>query len=215
MIEIIRKNIKITGSILIIFYTVGIVGIANRSTGSLFTSLTPFALLLSAFLIAIYHEKFDLKTIGTFALIYLLGFISEERGVNTGLIFGNYSYGDTLGVRINGTPLIIGLNWLMLTYLTASIVDYFKLNVFLKIISAALLMLIYDIVLEQLAPKLDMWTWENNVVPVQNYVAWFILAVIFQSILKIRGITVRNKISPLVFSVQFLFFLTLFMLYKL
>lgn len=215
MIEIIRKNIKITGSILIIFYTVGIVGIANRSTGSLFTSLTPFALLLSAFLIAIYHEKFDLKTIGTFALIYLLGFISEERGVNTGLVFGNYSYGDTLGVRINGTPLIIGLNWLMLTYLTASIVDYFKLNVFLKIISAALLMLIYDIVLEQLAPKLDMWTWENNVVPVQNYVAWFILAVIFQSILKIRGITVRNKISPLVFSVQFLFFLTLFMLYKL
>lgn len=215
MIEIIRKNIKITGSILIIFYTVGIVGIANQSTASLFTSLTPFALLLSAFLIAIYHEKFDLKTIGTFALIYLLGFMSEERGVNTGLIFGNYSYGDTLGIRINGTPLIIGLNWLMLTYLTASIVDNFKLNVFLKIISAALLMLIYDIVLEQLAPKLDMWTWENNVVPIQNYVAWFILAVVFQSVLKIRGITVRNKISTLVFSVQFLFFLTLFLLYKL
>lgn len=215
MIELIRKNIKIVSLILIVFYSVGIIGITIPASSTLFISLTPIALILSALLLIIFHTKFDINSIVTFVLIYVLGFISEERGVNTGLIFGNYVYGETLGLKLNNTPVIIGLNWLMMTYLTASVVENFKTNAVIKILSASVLMLVYDLVLEQLAPTLAMWSWKGDTIPMQNYVAWFILAIIFQSLLKVRKINVTNKLSPIVLAVQFLFFLILLVINKL
>jgi putative membrane protein len=215
MVEQIRKNIKIVSLILIIFYSVGIIGITIPATSAFFMSLTPFALILSVLLLIIFHTKFEINSIGTFFLIFVLGFVSEERGVNTGLIFGNYVYGDTLGLKLNNTPVIIGLNWLMMTYLTASVVENLKTNAVIKILSASTLMLAYDLVLEQLAPTLNMWSWQGNTIPLQNYAAWFVLAIIFQSILKVRKINVTNKLSPIVLAVQFLFFLILLVINKL
>jgi putative membrane protein len=35
----------------------------------------------------------------------------EVVGVKTGLIFGEYKYGSTLGIKLFEVPLIIGFNW--------------------------------------------------------------------------------------------------------
>jgi putative membrane protein len=48
-------------------------------------------------------------------LIAVAGFFIEAIGVNTGLIFGNYVYKTTLGWKFLETPLIIGVNWILLT----------------------------------------------------------------------------------------------------
>ena len=75
-------------------------------------------------------------------------------------------------------------------------------------------MLVYDIILEQLAPVLDMWHWENFRVPLQNYLAWFILALIFHSAIKFLGIQIRNKLALIMLICQSGFFLSLYMIYK-
>jgi putative membrane protein len=169
------------------------------------------ALILSFGLLLFFHTKFNFNTIGTFLLIAILGFVIEERGVNTGLIFGKYSYGDTLGLKISNTPIIIGLNWLLMTYITASVVDLFDIRVGYKIIAAAALMVIYDLVLEQVAPLMNMWSWQNNTIPLQNYLAWFVIALTFQAIFKIRKIDTYNPIAASVLIIQFVFFITLFL----
>jgi len=209
VIKSIQNNPQHVSGFLKIFYIVGIIGIFMSPTSVFFISLTPFALLLSFGLLLLFHPKFDLNTVTTFLLIAVLGFLIEERGVNTGLIFGNYRYGDTLGLKISNTPIIIGLNWLLMTYITASVVDLFNIHTIFKIIAAALLMVVYDLVLEQVAPLMDMWSWQNSLVPLQNYIAWFVVALVFQSIFKLRKIDTYNPVAASVLIIQFVFFITL------
>jgi bisanhydrobacterioruberin hydratase len=204
------KNNKIIGAFFIVFYLVGTVGTLVPLTFSLFLKLIPFALLLSLIALFLSHEGvITRKTIVCFLIIYLLSFLIEAIGVGTGLIFGNYTYGNSLGVKLFQTPLIIGINWFFLVYTSASVVDRFKISQGSKIMIASTLMLVYDGILEQLAPLLDMWHWENGVVPKQNYVVWFALALLFNLLLNLMKIKTQNKLALLLFICQFLYFLVL------
>jgi len=195
---------------LVIFYGVGIVGLLMPITRGLFIKLIPIALLLSMAVVLRYHKhNYSLTTIVVFILIYLFSFIIEAIGVHTGVIFGHYYYGNGLGIKVFETPLIIGLNWLLLVYTTASVIDRFMLVWPLSIFLASSCMVVYDVVLEKIAPLLDMWYWFDGVIPNQNFLSWFVLAVIFHSSLKLFRIRTANRLAPVVLICQFLFFLIL------
>ncbi len=194
---------------LAIFYIVGVVAIYWPQTSGLFMSMTPFALLLSIGFLACFHENTDIKSLRVFSVILITGYLIEVAGVNTGLIFGKYKYGDNLGFKLFNTPLIIGFNWLLITYITSSIADQLKINVHLKVFFASSLMLIYDLILEQQAPRLNYWEWNNAIVPLQNYAAWFGIAVLFQYLIKINKIRTSNALSLTVYLYQLMFFLAL------
>lgn len=199
---------------IVIFYIVGTLGFLIPFTKDFFIAITPFALILSTYLLAIYHEKYTKKIVFVFLLIYLLGFLVELIGVNTGLIFGDYKYGSGLGFKIFGTPLLIGINWLFLTYTSVSILSSFKLNSVLTVIFAPFLMLIYDIVLEQVAPKMDMWDWQNASVPIANYIAWYLIALVFAGFLKVFKINTENPMSKILLLSQFVFLFFLMLFFK-
>ena len=210
----IQNNPKAVNIFLTAFYTIGLTGILIEASSSVFISLTPVALILSFCLLMLFHNKPGINSIVTFLLIAILGFIIEERGVNTGLIFGSYNYGETLGLKLNNTPLIIGLNWLLMTYITSSVFEHFRMHNIFKVVGAAALMVIYDLVLEQVAPLMNMWSWKNDIIPVQNYLAWFVIAVIFQTLLKVRKIDTRNPVGIPVLLIQFVFFISLFFILR-
>jgi putative membrane protein len=109
---------------------------------------------------------------------------------------------------------MIGINWLLLVYCTSIIVNSFRISSTVKILSASVLMVIYDLVLEQIAPQLEMWEFEGGTAPVRNYVFWLIIAVFFQLILKLSGIKSENRLAAFVFSLQLAFFLALFIIFK-
>jgi len=207
---------KVISIFFVIFYSVGVIGIALPITFPMFIKLIPFALILSFAALVFFHSgKIDWKTTLFFLSIYIISFTVEAIGVNTGIIFGDYSYGGGLGLKLFETPFIIGVNWLFMVYTTAAVVEKWKLHSIFKIIVAASIMLLYDLVLEQVAPKLDMWHWKNEIIPLQNYMAWFALALIFHSVLKISNIKTQNKLALLILGCQFLFFLSLDFLFKL
>jgi bisanhydrobacterioruberin hydratase len=195
----------------IIFYITGITGLILPFTHSLFLKLIPAALILNFVLLVFFHRgRWSYNLLIASSSVCLFGFLIEVIGVNTGLIFGEYRYGDSLGLKVCNTPLIIGINWLMLVYMTSSVVEKYKIKGFLGIFTASLIMLLYDLVLEQAAPAMDMWYWEHNTVPVQNYAVWFILAVGFHSIFKAFKIKTTNGLAEVSFISQFCFFLGLF-----
>jgi len=209
------RQIKYVKMFFAIFYSVGIFGIIVPSTHDLFITLIPFALILSFAGIMTFHEGLvETKSILVLLSIFLLGYFVEVIGVNTGLIFGNYSYGEGLGLKLFSTPLLIGLNWAFLVYCTASIVDQIKTPTIIKIIAASGLMVIYDIILEQIAPKIDMWKWENSAVPIQNYISWFLIAIVFHTLVKISKIKLKNKMAALIFVCQAAFFIILLMFFN-
>jgi bisanhydrobacterioruberin hydratase len=197
-----------------IFYLVGVLGLSFPETRPLFIRLVPFALILGFAGVLLFHEaKWDLKTLTAFVLVYISGFVIESVGVNTGLIFGEYIYGKTLGYQIFETPLIIGMNWLFLVYVSSSLTEKLNSGKVISFLLPPVLMVVYDLVLEQVAPDLGMWNWKNEVIPLQNYIAWFVVAFIFVLVFRLLNIKTSNKIAPLIFILQFLFFLSL-MIFK-
>ena len=208
-------NFSKTAGFFVVFYIVGIAGMLLPFSFLLFVKLIPVALLLSSLALAFFHKNFNLKTLLVFISIYIIGFFVEVAGVNTGLIFGNYIYGESLGIKLFNTPLIIGINWLLLVYITASILELSKLTMLLKILFGAFLMLGYDLIIEQIAPILDMWTWQNEKVPLKNYVTWFLLALVFHTAIQVFKIKAKNKLAPVILVCQVLFFLVLLIYFKL
>lgn len=117
-------------------------------------------------------------------LVVLLSFFVEFVGVKTGKIFGVYNYGEVLQPQISNVPIAIGFAWLLM--LLSSITVWQKLNeklqiknIFLVSIFISILMVIFDFFMEPAAIKLDYWKWEMLSVPIQNYLAWFLISYFF------------------------------------
>ncbi len=211
MISFVQNKLELSKTItsVITFYIIGLIGFIIPNTKNIFLKTTPYVLLLSTFLIGLYHKKYKEKEIFVFLLIFVLGFFIEVIGVNTSLIFGSYTYGNSLGVKIFNTPLIIGINWLFLTYTSTSIATKFKVNKLFTVFIASTLMLIYDFILEQVAHKMDMWSWENNIIPIKNYISWWIIGIVFVSFIKIFNVETKNPLALTIFICQFLFLIIL------
>lgn len=202
---------RVVRTFFVIFYGVGVAGLLLPFTSPFFMKLIPYTLLMNFALLVYFHSgKIDIWKIAVFSIIMLTGLLVEIIGVNTGVIFGEYKYGPSLGIKIYETPVIIGLNWVLLTYLTASVLERINIPVYTKILLASLFMLVFDIVVEQVAPRLGMWTWEGNIIPLQNYVAWFVIAVVFHSFIRLFGVKTHNPLSGTLLVSQFIFFVLLF-----
>lgn len=179
---------------LLIFYSVGLIGFIIPYTYPIFQHLIPLAILLNVYLLLVNHEGLTLKEIMVFVFILLGGFFIEAIGVQTGFPFGMYEYGSIMGPRIFNTPLIIGLNWLMLAYGAYYFSDKLPIPQWLKPLAGSILMVLYDILLEPMAIKLEMWNWTEIKVPIQNYISWFIISLAFLIVMAIVKIRIRNGI---------------------
>jgi len=199
--------------VLIILYIVGIVGVTVPLHED-FMLLTPLN-LLTTFFIAVYADKYKNASLYIILVFcYLFGFFLELAGVQTGVIFGEYTYGATLGPKIWGTPLMIGINWAMLVYATVSISNsYFpNFSVIIKAAIGASLMIVLDILIEPVAIKYDFWSWNAPptnrliVAPLQNYLVWWIAGFLLNYIVQIIVPAIKNRTIEVLFYLQLLFF---------
>jgi putative membrane protein len=198
----------------VIFFSVGVAGTALDISRDLFISLTPLALMLCLVAILAYHRSDSPgKDAVIFGAVFIAALLAETAGVNTGKLFGNYTYGDGLGLKVFNTPLIIGLNWAILTYSTAIIANKLSAPALIKITAASALMVLYDVIMEQVAPEMRMWSFEESI-PIQNFVTWFILALIFHSIIRLAGLRFSNRIAKFIFIIQGIFFLILYLIFR-
>jgi putative membrane protein len=208
-----QKQENLLSLILIIFYTVGLLGftfIPNK-----FCTLTPFNLILTSFILFKLHPEKDLLFYLNLFFVFIGAWFLEMIGVTTGAIFGNYQYGNALGFKLNQTPIIIGLNWIIVAYSSIQMVQIISLKLKLKIneilgaFFAAFFMVLLDFFIEPIAPKLDFWYWENRAIPIQNYTAWFFFGFAFCYWMLKGGLLKNNPMVWRVYLVQILFFASL------
>jgi putative membrane protein len=162
--------------IMIVLYSVGIYAFATEWQTVI--NLTPMQLILSTVILFLAHIRIDSDLIKFSITAYLISFIAECIGVNTGFPFGQYTYHEVLGYKILETPLLIGINWLMLLLASRSVVERFFGNksILLQIFLDALIMVGLDFLIEPIAIHYKFWTWADSYIPWNNYVSWFILA---------------------------------------
>lgn len=182
-----------------------------------FILLTPINILVALFFVLDNHPN-NRRALGLGLLgCYVAGFLIELVGVQTGAIFGKYSYGGTLGFKVWGTPLMMGLNWAMLLYLTTAITYHWMPDTDLKTraATAAALMLGMDIFIEPVAIRYDFWTWHEPginaflVAPLQNYIAWWMTAYPLLVFFQWLNPRFENRVAEALFAIQLVFFMVL------
>ncbi|MEQ8470732.1 MAG: carotenoid biosynthesis protein [Marinoscillum sp.] len=200
--------------IVIILHVVGAVCTIIPYTKELVQPLTPINLLISTFLIISVRRGSWSKFITFLLTAFVIGFLVEVIGVKTGYPFGDYSYGRTLGWKLFDVPLIIGVNWFLLSYAFGTITNRFNTSQYVKIIVAALSMVCLDFLIEPVAITLDFWSWAGDEIPLQNYFSWFVIALIIQVFFQSFLSNETNDLSiPMVFSQVFYFFFVYISLY--
>jgi bisanhydrobacterioruberin hydratase len=204
-----RPPTALAGKLFIIYYTVGLFGLSLPQTRALFTTLMPFSLLMSLIILFLYHPGWKWKEALAVAAVAIAGYLIEVAGVLTGHVFGQYSYGPSLGPQLFDTPLIIGINWIMLIYCVYAIVAHFRMGRWISLLVGATLMVAYDYLLEPVAIRLDMWSWAGGNIPLQNYLAWYLISLLFLFVLQQARVNPGNRLTTWLFFTQSGFFLLL------
>ena len=191
---------------LLVFHTIGIIGIAVPGLRDDFLVLTPLNLLLTAVLLTWGLGDFNVKLLLAICSASVMGYLIEVAGVGTGILFGEYQYGKHLGWKLFDVPVIIGLNWFILSFSSLGLVGRFISNSLIKNIFASLLLVMLDILIEPVAIQLDFWNWRDIDVPIQNYIMWFLAAFMINGVVSIILKEIDFKTSVFVFGVQAYFF---------
>jgi bisanhydrobacterioruberin hydratase len=176
-----------------------------------FVYLTPFHLLLSFGVVAFAHVGLKQDFFKFIGIAALIGFVSECIGVQTGLLFGNYSYGDVLGPKVLGTPIFIGLNWALVAYSAGVFAQFIspKGNFWWRVTVQAILMVFLDFWMEPVAMSTGMWSWEGDAVPLHNYMGWFTISLIVSYLFHRSFTRIENLVARYYYLILLAFFIGL------
>jgi putative membrane protein len=196
--------------VVIIVYAVGIIGTLIPAARDLVVGLTPYNLLFAGIMLMSSADQRKSNFWIFLVFAFLIGYGFEVIGVKTGLIFGEYAYGKTLGFKPLDVPLVIGLNWWMLSYAFGVIARKarFENRLVLSLLGASM-MVMMDFLIEPVAVYFDYWQWENNVIPLKNYIGWWLLAFVIQMVFHTLLRKQENYLAiPLIFS-QLVYFMSI------
>jgi putative membrane protein len=200
--------------VLAILHVVGIAGFSFCGFwNDWFTFLVPFHLLITAAALILANPEKSKAFTARLFFVGLAGWIIELIGVKTGLIFGNYQYESALGIKLANVPPLIGVNWIIMVYSSNSVLQQLKLNNnLILIITSSIGITLLDIVIEPVAIDLNFWSWHNNTIPFQNYIGWFVTAVLLNTILTIgHKQKIQNSLALPVLLMQVGFFGALYL----
>lgn len=220
MIELIIKkkrslSTKYSIYFLLIIYAVGIAGHVYSGSRNLMVELTPFTLLLTSgvVLVNLFFSE-NIKLFSWIGIVFLVTFIAEVIGVKTGLIFGDYFYGDVLGFKYFEVPLIIGLNWVLIILGAIKIAEENTKNKTGIVFVAGLIALLFDITLEPTAMHLNYWQWTGGAIPLQNYIAWVLITIVAALLFIAMKVRIKSRLPKYYLFIQFFFFLALLIFLK-
>ncbi len=221
-----KKNIAIATALL--FHICGAIGILFSSHKDWFVHNTSLNLLLMAGLLVFTQPSLHKNFFFFLAISFSIGVLVEIIGVNTHILFGTYSYGNLMGIKVCDVPLLIGVQWFVTIYCCGAIMHYVnnwaekkiieqgeaeastqKIKSISLIIDAALLATFFDYVLEPVAQKLGYWQWKENTVPLFNYTCWFFVSGLLLLILNKLSFNKFNPFAIHLFIIQLLFFIAL------
>lgn len=208
-----KTNLTFTKEEIFIYliYTVGIIGHLTSSLLNYMKLLTPLTLLITGGVVLFSSlSKANKNFLAWIILTYVTTFSLEVIGVKTGLVFGSYWYGDTLGLKFLDVPVIIGFNWTMVILGAILLSEKFLNKRVMIIISASLMATVFDFFMEPSAIKLGYWNWSDSSVPLQNYFAWFFISMLFTILYFRMNIKLKSDLPIKFFATQFIFFIILF-----
>lgn len=174
-----------------------------------FAAFSSVNLLITFAIIGFAHQGESINFWRFFILTYLIGYGVELLGTQTGFPFGNYKYGNNLAPLLFDVPWIIGVNWFVLAMAAAHATKPLLANEWLRVPAAALVMVATDYFIEQAAPALDYWHWQDQKVPLINYLGWLVVALWVQFLWTVFLKNSKNTVAHFYLWIVLAFFIIL------
>lgn len=163
-------------------------------TGSTRDRLTVLIVLLYA-ATSVTHAAFTRGARVVCALVastVAFGFAVEIVGVHTGVPFGRYTYGTSLGPTLFGVPIVIAFAWTMLGWPAALVARRLATSLPVRVIVGAWALAVWDLFLDPQMVAAGYWRWRDPSahlpgipdVPITDYVGWFAVAVLVSIVLQ-------------------------------
>jgi putative membrane protein len=138
-------------------------------------------------------HRYGLRTAGALVGTTLaVALAAEVVGVHTGLPFGRYSYGDSLGPRLLGVPVVVPCAWVMTAYPALLVARRLARGTRLPVaLVAAWALASWDVFLDPQMVAAGHWTWHDAApalpgapgVPLTNYVGWLAVSFVLMTLL--------------------------------
>lgn len=184
--KIISSILKVLLLLLIVLFPFGILFmIRGVITQDKFWMVSVYLSLISIITI-LYFILLTKKNITILIIVILFIFSSliETFGLKTGYPFGSYYYSkDFLPFLPGGVPIAISFSWLFISINSFIICKYIckkSESRFIVPLGSALIILSFDILLEPFGSFVNKyWLWDNNYVPLQNFISWFLIGFAF------------------------------------
>jgi uncharacterized membrane protein len=135
---------------------------------------------------------------GTAALVTLAavtvcgGFAVEVLGVHTGVPFGRYAYGTSLGPSVFGVPVVVAFAWTMLAWPAALVSRRLAATFATRVLLGAWALAVWDLFLDPQMVAAGHWRWADPAphlpgvpsVPISDYLGWFAVSVLMSLVLQ-------------------------------
>lgn len=180
-------------AVVAINHLIGLVGLNLDFSRELFEMLTSVNLLLTAVLYFGFGNTALRIWLPVAAVLFTLGMAVEICGVHTQFPFGEYWYLQTLGPQLWGVPLIIGVNWALLTAICVDVCREWVTSPLPRVILAGVLLTLLDVLVEPFAITHNLWVWAEYHPPLENFIAWFVIGTVMSAIYE----RFHPQISPL------------------
>jgi putative membrane protein len=217
---------NIATSLAILFHVSGLLGILCTPYKDWFIQNTPLNLCLMTVLLVWVQPAKGFSFFLFFLIAFAIGIGTEIIGVNTERLFGSYQYGNILGPKFKAVPWLIGLNWFVVVFCSACVMQ--EIHEWTKrkmqntgtempktvatlslILDGALLATFFDWIMEPVAMKLGFWQWKNGEIPFYNYTCWFAISLLLLLLLQRMRFHKANHFAVHLFIIQLLFFMAL------
>ncbi len=125
-----------------------------------------------------------------FVIFGVLALLIETSAIVTGFPYGHFGYSELLGFRLFGyTPWTVALGWTPLVLAVYAVVRRTIGNVILRIVAVAVLLVVFDLVIDPGAVKIGFWRYEGGGpfygVPYSNFKGWLFSGAVAAVVLEI------------------------------
>lgn len=140
-------------------------------------------------------------TLVLFGVLGVLALSIETLAIITGFPYGHFGYSDLLGYRLFGyAPWTVAIAWTPLVLAAYAIVRSTIGSAIMRIASTAVILVIFDLVLDPGAVKLGFWRYEGGGifygVPVSNFLGWLFSGAIAGIVLEVYFL-IKKPLLPI------------------
>ncbi|MFT6880006.1 MAG: putative membrane protein [Psychromonas sp.] len=200
-----KRAINLSIGLIWLFHISGLLGI-TLGYQNWFVIKTAFNLSLVAILFLLFFPVNTKQKSLIAVLFFIVGFGIEWVGVHNDFLFGAYEYGENFGSKFFDVPWLIGVNWMLLAFVTGALADKYISKFWLKVTLGAFLMVFLDFFMEVTAPIFDFWIWEEGHAPLRNYITWFCVSFVLQFLFQKNRIKGNTNLALHIYLAQLVFF---------